>query len=518
MSETKSRLTCPVCGGAEFEKLFDGAADVDDRMLYAPAVRCVACNLGIEQTIVIPDGVYGTAYDKQRDQGSGSDRWARFHHDRAVAEDRLRQLTPIVGQPNNRLWVDVGCNNGAFLVAARCAGGDVRGVEADEAVVENLKSALGLPAVAYRALSEKSLFCGPAGSKTVFTLFDVLEHVLDPVGMLLRLDYTASPGDYIVVEAPDLDSVIPGETWRHRRISHTFTEHIWHFSAKALRALFTKHLPQFEEVHHATPVPSKLQMVWRKKRDVTKTRPVIGGAPVMGVSEEPLSINYICNQAVYPQASSRYERFTDRARKAMQSANQEAQRFNHAYIGTEHILCGLVKGDSGLAGTVLRSFGVDANEVLLATRGIMVAAPNSEQVTLGRLPHTPRANRTIELAVAAARQLGHGHIGTEHLLLGLLAEQEGIASQVLQNTGVDYVKALGKVRELTTDAEKDIGTDPVMVISETITDVEKIVDMVRELPEEEQTAATEAIRQSDSTFAALVQERLGRINKKAQGD
>jgi ATP-dependent Clp protease ATP-binding subunit ClpC len=129
-----------------------------------------------------------------------------------------------------------------------------------------------------------------------------------------------------------------------------------------------------------------------------------------------------------------YERFTDRARKVMQLANQEAQRFNHEYIGTEHILLGLVKEGSGVAANVLKNLEVDLRKIRLEVERIVQSGP--DMVTMGKLPQTPRAKKVIEYAMEEARNLNHNYVGTEHLLLGLLREQEGVAAQVLMNLGL----------------------------------------------------------------------------------
>ena len=129
-----------------------------------------------------------------------------------------------------------------------------------------------------------------------------------------------------------------------------------------------------------------------------------------------------------------YERFTDRARKVMQLANQEAQRFNHEYIGTEHILLGLVKEGSGVAANVLKNLEVDLRKIRLEVEKIVQSGP--DMVTMGKLPQTPRAKKVIEYAMEEARNLNHNYVGTEHLLLGLIREQEGVAAQVLMNLGL----------------------------------------------------------------------------------
>ena len=136
-----------------------------------------------------------------------------------------------------------------------------------------------------------------------------------------------------------------------------------------------------------------------------------------------------------------YERFTDRARKVMQLANQEAQRFNHEYIGTEHILLGLVKEGSGVAANVLKNLDVDLRKIRLEVEKLVQSGP--EMVTMGKLPQTPRAKKVIEYSMEEARNLNHNYVGTEHILLGLLREQEGVAAQVLMNLGLK----LDEVRE-----------------------------------------------------------------------
>ena len=129
-----------------------------------------------------------------------------------------------------------------------------------------------------------------------------------------------------------------------------------------------------------------------------------------------------------------FERFTDRARKVMALANQEAQRFNHEYIGTEHILLGLVKEGSGVGANVLKNLDVDLRKVRLEVEKLVRAGP--EMVTMGKLPQTPRAKKVIEYAIEEARNLNHNYVGTEHILLGLLREHDGVAAQVLMNLGL----------------------------------------------------------------------------------
>ena len=118
----------------------------------------------------------------------------------------------------------------------------------------------------------------------------------------------------------------------------------------------------------------------------------------------------------------------------MALANQEAQRFNHEYIGTEHILLGLIKEGSGVGANVLRNLSVELPKVRMEIEKLV--KPGPDMVTMGKLPQTPRAKKVIEYAIEEARHLNHNYVGTEHLLLGLLREQEGVAAQVLMNLGL----------------------------------------------------------------------------------
>jgi ATP-dependent Clp protease ATP-binding subunit ClpC len=141
-----------------------------------------------------------------------------------------------------------------------------------------------------------------------------------------------------------------------------------------------------------------------------------------------------------------FERFTDRARKVMALANQEAQRFNHEYIGTEHILLGLVKEGSGVGANVLKNLDVDLRKVRLEVEKLVKSGP--DMVTMGKLPQTPRAKKVIEYAIEEARNLNHNYVGTEHLLLGLLREHEGVAAQVLMNLSLKLDEVRDEVLNL----------------------------------------------------------------------
>jgi len=135
--------------------------------------------------------------------------------------------------------------------------------------------------------------------------------------------------------------------------------------------------------------------------------------------------------------NDKFDKFTERARKVLSLAQEEAQRFNHNYIGTEHLLLGLVREGDGVAAKVLNNLGVELNKVRSAVEFII---GRGDRIVLGEIGLTPRAKKVIELAVDEARRLNHHYIGTEHLLLGLVREGEGIAAGVLESLGVNLEK------------------------------------------------------------------------------
>ncbi len=136
--------------------------------------------------------------------------------------------------------------------------------------------------------------------------------------------------------------------------------------------------------------------------------------------------------------ASRFEKFSERARRVLTLAQEEAQHLNHNYIGTEHILLGLVREEEGVAAKILTNLGVGLNKVRSAVEFI---TGRGEKPTTGEIGLTPRAKRVIELAIDEARHLGHNYIGTEHLLLGLVHEGEGVAAGVLDSFGITLERA-----------------------------------------------------------------------------
>ncbi len=150
-----------------------------------------------------------------------------------------------------------------------------------------------------------------------------------------------------------------------------------------------------------------------------------------------------------------FNRFTERARKVIILAKEEARRFNHDYIGTEHILLGLVREGEGVAAAVLQKMGVSLEKIRLEIEKLVQPGPATQ--IIGDIPFTPRAKKALELAAEEARALGHNYIGTEHLLLGLLREGEGMDSQVLLNMGLDLNTVRNEVMELLGSALPNFG-------------------------------------------------------------
>jgi ribosomal protein L37AE/L43A len=146
-----------------------------------------------------------------------------------------------------------------------------------------------------------------------------------------------------------------------------------------------------------------------------------------------------------------FDRFTERARHAMRLAQEEAQRLQHNYIGTEHLLLGLLREEKGVAGNVLTRLGVDLERARQAVEGVV---GRGDQLVSGELGLTPRAKKVIELAVDEARRLHHHYIGTEHLLLGLLREGEGIGAGVLERFGLSLQEVRANIIQVLKEQRK----------------------------------------------------------------
>ena len=140
-----------------------------------------------------------------------------------------------------------------------------------------------------------------------------------------------------------------------------------------------------------------------------------------------------------------FERFTDRARRVVVLAQEEARMLNHNYIGTEHILLGLIHEGEGVAAKALESLNISLEAVRQQVEEII---GQGQAAPTGHIPFTPRAKKVLELSLREALQLGHNYIGTEHILLGLIREGEGVAAQVLQKLGADLNRVRQQVIQL----------------------------------------------------------------------
>ncbi len=153
--------------------------------------------------------------------------------------------------------------------------------------------------------------------------------------------------------------------------------------------------------------------------------------------------------------NDRLNKFTERAKKVLVFAQDEATRFNHNYLGTEHLLLGLLREGEGIAAQVLRRRGVELNTVRHAVAFVI---GRGDHKVVGDIPLTPRVKRAIELSIQEASRLGHTyHLGTEHLLLGLVREGEGIAAGILESLGVDLEKVRAQVVQLVSQSPAERG-------------------------------------------------------------
>ncbi|MEK6715566.1 MAG: ATP-dependent Clp protease ATP-binding subunit, partial [Candidatus Omnitrophota bacterium] len=150
-----------------------------------------------------------------------------------------------------------------------------------------------------------------------------------------------------------------------------------------------------------------------------------------------------------------FNRFTERARKVIILAKEEARRFNHDYIGTEHILLGLIREGEGVAAAVLQKMGLSLETIRIEVEKLVKSGPTTQ--ILGDIPFTPRAKKTLELAAEEARVLGHNYIGTEHILLGMIRDGEGVAFQVLVNLGLDLERVRQEIMEILGSATPGFG-------------------------------------------------------------
>jgi ATP-dependent Clp protease ATP-binding subunit ClpC len=149
-----------------------------------------------------------------------------------------------------------------------------------------------------------------------------------------------------------------------------------------------------------------------------------------------------------------FERFTDRARRVVVLAQEEARMLNHNYIGTEHILLGLIHEGEGVAAKALESLGISLEAV---RQQVEETVGRGQEAPSGHIPFTPRAKKVLELSLRESLQLGHNYIGTEHILLGLIREGEGVAARVLVRLGADLDRVRQQVVRLVEDGQGEAG-------------------------------------------------------------
>ncbi len=199
----------------------------------------------------------------------------------------------------------------------------------------------------------------------------------------------------------------------------------------------------------------------------------------------------------------RFDKFTERARKVLSLAQEEAQRFQHNYIGTEHLLLGLVREGEGVAAKVLSNLGVELKEVRDTVEAII---GHGDRIVLGEIGLTPRAKKVIELAVDEARRLNHHYIGTEHLLLGLVREGEGIAAGVLESIGVNLEKVRTQTIQVLSQSrvsQKMEGTHVELMVQLMTTQLNKALDALASVLREKE----QAVQQKEYERAAELRDR-----------
>merc|ERR1719321_324328 len=154
------------------------------------------------------------------------------------------------------------------------------------------------------------------------------------------------------------------------------------------------------------------------------------------------------------QSHFMFERFTEKAIKVVMLAQEEARRLGHNFVGTEQILLGLIGESTGIAAKVLKNLGISLKDARLEVEKIIGRGSGFVAV---EIPFTPRAKRVLEMSLEEARQLGHNYIGTEHILLGLLREGEGVAARVLETLGADPAKIRTQVIRMVGESQEPVG-------------------------------------------------------------
>jgi ATP-dependent Clp protease ATP-binding subunit ClpA len=192
-----------------------------------------------------------------------------------------------------------------------------------------------------------------------------------------------------------------------------------------------------------------------------------------------------------------FERFTDRARRVIPLAQEEAQRLNHNYIGTEHLLLGLLREGDGVAAKALASLGISLEAVRAQVEELI---GQGQTAPTGHIPFTPRAKKVLELSLREALQLGHNYVGTEHILLGLIREGEGVAAQVLARFGADHARLREQVLRLLTGGSEGAAAGTRLVRMTVPVDLVDAAEQLAEVRRQKEAAIDE--REFD-TAAAL---------------
>ncbi len=216
--------------------------------------------------------------------------------------------------------------------------------------------------------------------------------------------------------------------------------------------------------------PSDLQDYLQRQRISARAQNESGTSSGNPLDQFAHMLGKILGKHVNPSdVVDRFDRFTRRARHVLTLAQEEAVRFKHNYIGTEHLLLGLLREEKGVAAQVLANLGVEIGQVRQSIESII---GRGERVVLGQVGLTPRAKKVIELAVDEARRLTHQFVGTEHLLLGLLREGEGIAAGVLESAGLSLeqvrTETLRVLREKQTELKEEFASDMPSAPPETV--------------------------------------------------
>ncbi|MCP4590987.1 MAG: hypothetical protein GY842_09600 [bacterium] len=206
-----------------------------------------------------------------------------------------------------------------------------------------------------------------------------------------------------------------------------------------------------------------------------------------------------------------FERFSDRARKVMALANQEAQGLKHEYIGTEHILLGMLHEGMGVGADMLRDFGVDPAKARVELEAII--RPGTVEGTVGRLPQHQRVKNVIEHAVEEARGLGHHYVGTEHVLLGLLREEGSLAAQVLAKLNLNVQDVRAKVGDLLAMPEGFSGSTPGAASSAGDRRNHPLVRRLLTILERHESLLDQAIQASDQHKAAGLNESMQELER-----